>query len=73
MFWIVMIVIFAIIAACLDSVLGKIVFGAVVLAIGALFLYWITDTDFLITLAKWCGITIVVTLTGALLIGIIGK
>ena len=73
MFWVVMIVIVAIVAACLDSVFGKIVFGAIVLAIGALFLYWITGGAFLVTLAKGCAVTVVVTITGVLLLAIFSK
>ena len=72
MFWIVVIVICAVIAACLDSVLGKIVIGAMVVAIGLLLLSWITGISFLITLAKVCAIIIVVVVVGSILLAIIG-
>ena len=72
MFWIVIIIICAIIAACLDSVLGKIVIGAAVVAIGLLLLSWITGVGFLITLAKACAVIIVVAIVGAILMAIIG-
>lgn len=72
MFWIVVIIIFAIIAASLDSILGKIVIGAAVVAIGLLLLSWITGISFLITLAKVCAVVIVVAIVGAILLAIIG-
>ena len=72
MFWIVVIIICAIIAASLDSVLGKIVIGAAVVAIGLLLLSWITGISFLITLAKVCAVVIVVAIVGAILLAIIG-
>ena len=72
MFWIVVIIICAIIAASLDSVLGKIVIGATVVAIGLLLLSWITGVVFLITLAKACAVIIVVSIVGAILMAIIG-
>ena len=72
MFWIVVIIICAVIAASLDSILGKIVIGAAVVAIGLLLLSWITGISFLITLAKVCAIIIVVAIVGAILLAIIG-
>ena len=72
MFWIVVIIICAIIAASLDSVLGKIVIGAAVIAIGLLLLSWFTGMSFLITLAKVCAVVIVVAIVGAILLAIIG-
>ena len=72
MFWIVVIIICAIIATSLDSVLGKIVIGAAVVAIGLLLLSWITGMSFLITLAKVCAVIIVVAIVGAILLAIIG-
>ena len=70
--WIVAIVIFAIIAAALDSIAGKIVFGSGVVAIALLMLSWITGFAFLITLAKACAVIIVIALAVALLLAIIG-
>ena len=72
MFWIVVIVICAVIAASLDSVLGKIVIGAAVVAVGLLLLSWITGMSFLITLAKVCAVIIVVAIVGAVLLAIVG-
>lgn len=72
MFWIVVIIICAIIAASLDSVLGKIVIGSAVVAIGLLLLSWITGISFLVTLAKVCAAIIVVAIVGAILLAIIG-
>lgn len=72
MFWIVVIIIVALIAASLDSVLGKIVIGSAVVAIGLLLLAWITGVSFLLTLAKACAVIIVVAIVGAILMAIIG-
>lgn len=71
--WIVLIVIVAIIAVCLDTTFGKIVIGAGVVAIGFLLLAWITSLHFFIVLAKICAVIMVVTVTGAILIAIVGK
>lgn len=71
MFWIVVLVIFAVIAVSLESTAGKIVFGAAVLALGLLLLAWIMDVSFLITLAKVCAVVIVVTIVAALLMAIL--
>ena len=72
MFWGVLLIIVGIIAAFVDTIVGKIVIGAVVVALGLLLLSWITGLAFLITLAKVCAIIIVITITGALLLAIIG-
>ena len=72
MFWVIVIIICAVIAASLDSLLGKIVIGAAVVAIGLLLLSWITGMSFLITLAKVCAVIIVVAIVGAILLAIIG-
>lgn len=70
--WIILIVIVAIIAACLDSVAGKLTFGGAVVAIGSLLLRWITGLSIFVTLAKLCAILMVVVIVGALLMAIIG-
>ena len=72
MFWVVVIVICAVIAASLDSVLGKIVIGAAVVAVGLLLLSWITGMSFLITLAKVCAVIIIVAIVEAILLAVIG-
>lgn len=72
MFWIIAIVICAIIAVSLDSALGKIVIGAAVVAIGLLLLTWITGVGFFVTLAKVCAVVIVVVIVGAILLAIKG-
>ena len=72
MFWVIVIIICAVIAASLDSLLGKIVIGAAVVAIGLLLLSWITGMSFLITLAKVCAVIIVVAIVGAILLAFIG-
>ena len=71
MFWIVVIIIVALIAASLDSVFGKIVIGSVVVAIGLLLLAWITGVSFLLTLARVCAAIIVITIVVAILLAII--
>ena len=70
MFWVVVIIIVALIAASLESVLGKIVFSAAVVAIGLLLLRWITGLAVFVSLAKTCAIIMVVTVVAALLIAI---
>ena len=72
MFWIVVIIIVALIAASLISISGKIVIGSAVVSIGFLLLSWITGIAFLITLAKVCAVIIVITIVGAILLAIIG-
>lgn len=72
MFWVVVIIICAVIAASLDSVFGKVVFGSAVVAIGLLLLRWITGISFLVTLAKVCAVIIVITIVGAMLLAILG-
>lgn len=70
---VILIVVVAIIAACLDTVLGKIVIAAGVVAIGFLLLAWITGLHLFITLAKVCAVIMVVTVIGAIVMAIIGK
>ena len=70
MVWI--IVIFAIIAVCLDTTAGKVVFGAAVVALGLLLLSWITGLGFFVAIAKGCAILMVVVVVGAILVAIIG-
>jgi len=70
MFWVVVIIIVALIAVSLESIFGKIVFGAGVVAIGCLLLRWITGLTLFVTLAKVCAIIMVVTIVAALLIAI---
>ena len=70
--WIVVIVIVALVAVSLESIPGKIVAGAAVIAIGLLLLSWITGFGFLITLAKVCAAIIVITIVGTILLALIG-
>lgn len=70
--WIVVIITVALIAISLESVPGKIVAGAAVVAIGLLLLSWITGLSFLITLAKVCAAIIVITIVGSILLALIG-
>lgn len=72
MFWVIAIIIVAIIAASLDSLPGKIVAGAAVVAVGLLLLSWITGIGFLITLAKACAGVIVIVIVGVILLAVIG-
>ena len=71
MFWVVIFVIFALIAASTETIPGKIIFGSAVLSIGFLLLRWITGIVLFTTLAKYCAILIVVAIVLALLIAII--
>lgn len=70
MFWVVVIIIVALIAVSLESILGKIVFGSGVIAIGLLLLRWITGLAVFVTLAKVCAIIMVVTVIAAILMAI---
>lgn len=72
MFWVIAIIVVAVIAASLDSVPGKIVAGAAVVAIGLLLLSWITGISFLVTLAKVCAAVIVVVIVGVIVMALIG-
>lgn len=72
MFWIVVIIIVALIAVGLESIPGKIVAGAAVVAIGLLLLKWITGITLFVTLAKVCAILIVIIIVGAILLAILG-
>lgn len=66
------IVIFAIIAVCLDTTAGKVVFGSAVVALGLLLLSWITGLGFFVAIAKGCAILMVVVVVCAILATIIG-
>lgn len=72
MFWVIAIIIVAVIAAGLDSVPGKVVAGAAVVAIGLLLLSWITGISFLVTLSKVCAAVIVIVIVGVILLALIG-
>lgn len=69
MIWAIIIV--AVIAVCLDSISGKIVFCSAVIAIGLLLLSWITGIGFLVELAKICAVTIVITIVITTVVAII--
>ena len=73
MFWIVAIIIVAVIASFMDSGLGKLVMSAGVIAIGLLLLKWITGVELFITLAKACAIIIVVVIIGMIVLAIAGN
>ena len=72
MFWIVVIIIVALSAVGLESIPGKIVAGAAVVAIGLLLIKWITGITLFVTLAKVCAILIVIIIVGAILLAILG-
>ena len=66
------VVIVALLVTLLDSLPGKIVLSATVLAIGLLLLRWITGVALFVTLAKVCAIIIVIAIVGTILLAIIG-
>lgn len=70
MFWVIIIV--AIIAIGLESIPGKIVAGASVLAIGLLLLRWITGITLMVSLAKTCAVVIVVVIVATVLLALFG-
>jgi len=69
MIWAIIIV--AVIAVCLDSIPGKIVFCSAVIAIGLLLLSWIMGIGFLVELAKICAVIIVITIVITTVVAII--
>ena len=71
--WVIAFVIVMVIGMCLDSIAGKIVIGAGVVALALLLLAWITSIDLFILLAKACAVVIVVVIAGVILLAIIGK
>ena len=72
MLWVVVIIIVALIAVGLESIPGKIVAGASVLAIGLLLLRWVTGVALFVTLAKACAVVIVVVIVGTILLALFG-
>lgn len=72
MFWVIVIIIVALIAVGLESIPGKIVAGASILAIGLLLLRWITGVALFVTLAKACAVVIVVVIVGTILLALFG-
>lgn len=66
------VVIVALLVTLLDSLPGKNVLSATVLAIGLLLLRWITGVALFVTLAKVCAIIIVIAIVGTILLAIIG-
>ena len=70
MFWVVAIIVVAIIEAFLDSDAGKVVIGAGVIAIGMLLLSWISGMGFFVTLAKVCAVIIVLIILWLILAAI---
>lgn len=65
------VVIVALLVTLLDSLPGKIVLSATVLAIGLLLLRWITGVALFVTLAKACAVVIVIVTVGAILFALI--
>ena len=53
-----------VIGLLMDSTLGKIILGIGVAGLGLWLLSWITDSDFLLTLVKLCGVALVVIVVG---------
>ena len=72
MFWVAVIIVVALVAVGLESVPGKIVAGASVLAMGLLLLRWITGAAVFAVLVKACAVVIVVAIVGTILSAIIG-
>lgn len=65
------IIIIALIAVCLDSISGKIVFCSAVIAIGLLLLSWIMGIELFVELAKICAVIIVITFVVTTVVAII--
>lgn len=71
MFLVVVLIIIAVLAVWSESPTGKLVLGCAVLALGAVILSWILDIAFLITLAKWLVVIIIVTILAIIFLAII--
>lgn len=69
--WLIIIVIIALLATFAESLVGKMILGAMVLAIGFLLLKWITGIALFVVLAKICAVMIVIVLVGAILLALI--
>ena len=72
MSWIIIIIVLLIIGAMLDSTLGKIIITAGVLAIACLIISKLLEITFFVTLAKICGVVIVIAIVGSILKAIFG-
>ena len=70
--WVGIIIVVAILACMLDSGVGKVFFGAGILALGLLLLRWITGFGLFVTLAKACAVIMVVAVVGLILVCIFG-
>lgn len=69
--WLIIICFIAVLVTFAESLLGKIVLGAVALAVGLLLLRWITGVALFITLVKVCAVVIVIVVVGAILLALI--
>ena len=69
--WFILIVIIALVAMFAESLTGKIVLGAMVLAIGFLLLKWITGIALFVVLAKLCFVVVVIVTIIAILLAIV--
>lgn len=65
--WIILLIIVGLVAAFADSIVGRIVLSAAVVAVGLLLLRWITGIALFVTLSKVCAVVIVIVIVGAIL------
>ena len=74
MFWVIAVIVIAIICYIIDEggFFAKTVLTCGVVAIACALLYWITDFEFFITLVKICGVAAVLSILVPILISIFG-
>ncbi len=75
MFWIIAIIVIAIICTIVDEggPFAKTVLVCGVAAIAFALIFWITDWDFLMTLVKACGVIAILSILIPILLAILGK
>lgn len=73
MFWVILIIAALIIAAGLESTLGKIIIGCGVIALGFMLISWITGISFLVSIAKAFVVIIIIVIVVQVLMNIFEK
>lgn len=71
--WVILFIVIAIVGACLDSGAGKLVLSAGALGIGFLIIRWITDIGFFASIAKLCGVAVIVVILWMIVSAIFGS
>lgn len=72
-FWVVIVIAAFVVSFLLESDTGKYVLTAGVGALACLLIYWITDWGIMLTLAKLCGVGIILIAAFVVISAIFGK